>query len=254
MANHGESKNLVAVHSGTAKRWNWPRIAGIGLMIGAFVAGPTGALVYASQLIGLGLGATIEPWLIMVPFWSMVLSPFVVVWGWMIAAGRKELILFLRRFGNEALNDAVRDLVQTRLRRRFRLVTLDDSAFSPAGPRWSGLLVSLAPPGFILLGIMLWYAGFAKVAQSELEDETPFGGALVMIQVGILALGILAFITCLLLTAAAIRAHFTARRSIDSPRICSKVLRRLRRLKSFTRRPSIAAPMATVITSTDAQW
>lgn len=236
------------------KHGNWARIIGIALMIGAFIAGPAGAIIFGLALIFLSAGATIPSWQVAIPFWSMLLSPFVILWAWMLAAGQKELILFLRRFGNEALNDAVRDLVQSHLRRRFRLITLDDSAFAPVGPRWTGLLVSLIPPGFILLTIALSYAGFATVAQSELEDETPFGSALALIQVGIIALGVLAFFTCLLLVVAAVRAHFTSRRTVDSPRACAKAYRRLQRLKKFTRRISIAAPMATVITTTDDQW
>ena len=46
------------------------------------------------------------------------------LFGYMLAAGRKGIVLFLRRFGNEQLNDAIRELMHSRLRRAFRLVLL----------------------------------------------------------------------------------------------------------------------------------
>jgi hypothetical protein len=229
------------------------RFLGFLLMVLGFICGPVGAIGFAIHLLGLGLGVVIRSWAVL-SLLGMMLCPILIIVGWLLTAGRKELILFLRRFGNESLNDAVRNLVQTRLRRRFRLVTLDDSEFHPVGPMWSGLLVSLSPAALVLFGILFSYAGFAKMAQSELMDETPFGSALVLIQIGIIVLGALAFFVCLALTAAAVRAHFTARRTIDCPDSLRRVMRRLRRLKRLVRAPSIAAPMATVVTTTDTEW
>jgi hypothetical protein len=237
--------------STSAQKGRW---VGFFLLVVGFIAGPVSVFTFAMNLIGLGIGAEIKPWLAVLPLLGMLLSPIFVLIGWLIAAGRKKLILFLRRFGSETLNDAVRDLVQTRLRRRFRLVTLDDSVFSPAGARWSGLLVSLLPAAIILILIISSYEGFAKIAQSELMDETPFGSALALLQVGMLALGFLALIVCLVLTFMAIRAHFAARRKIDCQKSRRKLVRKLQWLKKLVRAPSIAAPMATVITTTDAEW
>jgi hypothetical protein len=234
-----------------AQKGRW---VGFVLLVVGFIAGPLSVFAFAIILIGLGIGAEIKLWPSVLSRLGMLLSPIFILIGWLLAAGRKKLILFLRRFGSEKLNDAVRDLVQTRLRRRFRLVTLDDSVFSPAGARWSGLLVSLLPAAIILILIISSYGGFAKVAQSELEDESPFGSALALLQVGMLALGFLAFMVCLVLTVMAIRAHFAARRKINCQKSRRKVIRKLRRLKKLVRAPSIAASMATVITTTDAEW
>jgi hypothetical protein len=230
------------------------RIIGWCLLVSAFTIGPASVVVFATLLLGWGVGGTSPPWLAPLLLVGMLLSPALAVLGWLLAAGRKTLVLFLRRFGNEALNDAVRDLVQTRLRRRFRLITLDDSAFQPAGPRWSGLLVSLSAPGCILLGILLSYAGCAKVAQSELREETPFGEALVLIQIGMAGLAVLACLVCVTLAVIAVRAHFLSRRRIDGPRSRTRVVKKLRRLQWWIRAPSIAGPMATVVTTTDAEW
>src|SRR5690606_4684973 len=80
-----------------------------------FIAGPLGAAAFSLQLLGLGLGSQSKGAL---PLLALLLSPAFVLIGWVLAAGKKELVLFLRRFGNEALNDSVRELVQTVLRKR----------------------------------------------------------------------------------------------------------------------------------------
>lgn len=227
------------------------RVLGRVLLAIGFIAGPVGAVTFSFYLIGLGIGAQTDGAL---PLLAIVLSPVLVLAGWVLAAGRKELVLFLRRFGNEALNDAVRDLVQTVLRRRARLVTLDDSVFVPLGPRWRGLVASLIPSGIVLGAIALGYAGFAKVAQSELEDETPFGTALVLIQLGIVFVGIVAGLIAVLLFVAAVRAHFVGRMSVFDDVSLARVLKRLGRFRSLARAPTIAAPMATVVSVTDPEW
>lgn len=254
MTNQFTAEGTNALGSRISTRVQWRRVAGFLLLGLGFIVAPISTLFFAILILFLGFGPMDVSLVTVLPLLGMFFSPIIIIWGWLLAAGRKQLILFLRRFGSEALNDAVRDLVQTRLRRHFRLVTLDDSVFPPAGPRWSGLLVSLSPAAFILLGIVITFGGFAKLTQSELEFETPFGGPLTLIQFGIVALGALAFIVCVVLTIVAIRAHFLARRTIDSSDARNRVIRKIRRLKHFVRAPSIAAPLATVITTTDAEW
>jgi hypothetical protein len=227
------------------------RVLGRVLLAIGFIAGPVGAATFSLYLIGLGIGSQASG---VLPLLAIVLSPVFMLVGWALAAGRKELVLFLRRFGNEALNDSVRDLVQTVLRKRARLVTLDDSAFVPLGPRWRGLAVSLIPSGIVLGAIGLGYAEFAKVAQSELEEETPFGTALALIQLGIAFIGLVAGLTAILLFAAALRARFLDRMVVHDDSSRARVLKRLRKLRSLARAPMIAAPMATVVSVTDPEW
>jgi hypothetical protein len=227
------------------------RVFGRVLLVTGFVAGPAGAVAFSVYLLGVGIGSRASGSL---PLLAMLASLVCVPTGWVLASGRKELVLFLRRFGNEALNDSVRDLVQTSLRKRARLVTLDDSAFIPLGPRWLGLASSLAPSGVVLGAIAVGYAGFAKVARSELIDETPFGEALVFIQIGIVLIGMLAGLTAVILFVAALRAHFTGRRVVRDDHSRAQVVRRLRKLRSFAKAPVIAAPMATVVTVRDSEW
>jgi len=243
------AKRQVALYGRSALRPS--RMIGYLLLAIGFISGPVGAVAFSFYLIGLGIGAQASGAL---PQLAILLSPVFVLVGWMLAAGRKELVLFLRRFGNETLNDSVRDLVQAVLRKRARLVTLDDSAFVPIGPRWSGFAVSLIPSGIVLAAIALGYEGFAKVAQSELTDETPFGDALALIQVGIIFIGLVACLAAVLLFVAALRAHFIGRMSVQDERSRARAMRRLRKLGSLLRAPVIAAPMATVVSVTDAEW
>ena len=227
------------------------RVLGWVLLAIGFIAGPVGAATFSLFLFGLAVGSQTSGTL---PLLAILLSPVFVMLGWVLAAGRKELVLFLRRFGNEALNDSVRDLVQEILRKHARLITLDDSDFESLGPRWRGLLVSLIPSGIILGAIALGYAGFAKVAESELREETPFGTALTLIQIGIVFVGFVAGQVAALLFVASLRAHFVSQRAIDDEPSRARVLKRLRKLRSLVRAPVIAAPMATVVSVTDAEW
>jgi hypothetical protein len=227
------------------------RVVGRVLLGVGFIAWPVGAVVFALDLIALGIGGQTSGGLSLL---VLLLSPVFVLVGWVLAAGRKQLVLFLRRFGNEALNDSVRDLVQTVLRRNARLVTLDDSVFVPLGPRWRGLAVSLVPSAIILGAIALGYAGFAKVAQSELMDETPFGGPLALIQVGIVFAGVVAAMVAIFLFVAALRSHFVGRMAVSDDSSLARVMKRVRKLRSLARAPAIGAPMATVVNVTDPEW
>lgn len=243
------AKKRVASYTRAALRPS--RVIGWVLLAIGFILGPVGAATFSLHLIGLGIGAQTSG---VLPLFSILLSPLFALVGWALAAGRKELLLFLRRFGNEALNDSVRDLVHEVLRKRARLITLDDSDFEPLGPRWRGLFVSLIPSGTILGAIAMGYAGFAKVAQSELQDETPFGTALVLIQLGIVFVGFLAGLAAISLFVAALRAHFVSQMTVADASARTRVLKRMRKLRSFVRAPMIAASMATVVSVTDDEW
>lgn len=176
------------------------------------------------------------------------------LFGYMLAAGRKGIVLFLRRFGNEQLNDAIRELMHSRLRRAFRLVTLDDSSFRRLGPRWRGLFLSLVAPAAVCGFVASTIAASQRVAWSELSDGSPFGGFLVlMLMIEVFAVAVTA-IAALSLAVAAIRAHFTGFRRIEDDGSQADVMARMRSLKSRARAPSIFAPMATIVTTTDQQW
>jgi hypothetical protein len=182
------------------------------------------------------------------------LSPVGLPLGWTLAAGRKRLVLFLRRFGNEQLNDAVRDLVQTTLRRHYRLVTLDDSNFAPLGPRWRGLFFSLIIPISVCVLIFLPLSELIRLVEGEVRGETGMAGFLVAVLWLLLLFAAISIVAAVILIGLALRSHFTARRAIRDSTSLRRVLRRLRDLKSMLRGPSIAAPMAMVVTSTDSEW
>lgn len=223
------------------------------ILVAGLILLPVSAGFFAIGLITVAVHG--QWWLVLVPLLAMFASLAAIVAGWLMTSGRKRLVLFLRRFGNEALNDAVRELIRKELKGQLRLVTLDDSAFQPAGPRWRSLLYSLLPPTAIVAAIAYFFgAGYERTARSELMDGTPFGAGMALLMVFMYLMAAVVFVVALLFGAAAVRTHFIARREIRDERSRTKVVRRLKRFKSVLRSPGFAAPMATVVTSSDEQW
>jgi hypothetical protein len=229
-----------------ANSWK-SRAVGYGLVLFGLLCGGGGAVSLALLAVRAQFGGQADATLALFAFTS---SPFCIASGWMLAAGRKTLVLFLRRFGNEELNDAVRELVRKRCRGRARLVTLDDSRFSPAGPRWSVLVWFLIPTAIALGIAMIVY----PIASGEIRGEGMFGGAAAFV---LLVLDGVIYVACGTLVAlgvVAARSHFIARPVIGDDASMRRLLRRLRGLRSLARAPAIFAPTAAVVSVADPLW
>jgi hypothetical protein len=148
----------------------------------------------------------------------------------------------------------VRALVQSRLRSRFRLVTLDDTSFAPLGPRWTSILLSLTPAAALLLSMALWVPEFLALAEREVRGEGTFGGQAWLAYRLIVKVVLTGAALLLLLSMAPLVAHFARRRRADDSRGVARVVRQLKRLRSWWRAPAILAPSATVVTVADACW
>ena len=237
---------LVCLLRNVRNSWQ-SRTLGYVLLLAGIVsgAGSLGWLCVAALGAEFGGGGDAMPALLL-----LTSSPFGIVLGWMLASGRKTLVLFLRRFGNEALNDAIRDLVRKRFRARIRLVTLDDSAFSPAGPRWRGLGLSLLPAAALLpLTLSLF-----PLLSGEVRGEGMFGGAASLVLFLLISVSYVAAAAFLAFLVAAVRSHFVSRLRVRDERSMRRVLRRVRGLRMLVRAPVIFSALATVVTVTDALW
>lgn len=149
----------------------------------------------------------------------------------------------------------MRELVQRRLRRRFRLVTLDDSSFKPLGPLWTGIAASLAPPVSAVLAMVAIYFAAMDSVTAAARGEAPEAGALYVLYSLALPATFLVFAFVILVLAAAVsRSHRSAHRTINDSSSKEKTIRGVRWLASFWRGPAIAGPLATTIATSDDQW
>lgn len=91
---------------------------------------------------------------------SAALVAFLCVW--MFASGRKQTILFLRKFGDREANDIVKLTIENQFRSKFRLFVLDDSTFAASALPWKERLngVFYVAPFIILFFI---FCAFVKI-------------------------------------------------------------------------------------------
>jgi hypothetical protein len=230
---------LRAVRNTSLTRWLGRALLGMGFACGAC------SLAYLMNELTFG-GAEYA----YLALCLLISSPFCMWLGWLLASGRKSLVLFLRRFGNEPLNDAIRSLVRRKTRGRVRLVTLDDSAFRPAGPRWARLIVALAPSAAALAVAAVVY----PQQEREIRAEAMFTTGAVYKAHIVLALASLACIIAFVISASAAFSQFAARARVADARSLARTVARARRLRSLWQAPLITAPMAMVVSATEALW
>lgn len=82
-----------------------------------------------------------------------VLCSLVLRWGVKLTRGHRNLVLFLRKFGNRDAITAVSRSVASAMKRRWRLITLDDSEIEPIGVPGTrhGVVAGLAGTGIVLM-------------------------------------------------------------------------------------------------------
>lgn len=89
-----------------------------------------------------------------------------VLFGRRLIRGKRQLVLFLRRFGFGGSSRALSFAVSTAVGRRFRTVTLDDAELAPVGTRrwmrWlllAGSVAGLYALGAIVVTTFGWFSG-----------------------------------------------------------------------------------------------
>lgn len=181
---------------------------------------------------------------------------------WFVAAGKKRIVLYLRRFRQESANSALSKAMYRSLRSVGRLVTLDDSTFKPISvPLRERLTVFLSAAPYFAIVLLVSVSGVAVSGDVRYE-----GGGLSLRQSGWIAVntippsmidadlqptpillsfpGSIALWLALALTGLlAIRAMFTgweAHRRVRSDRELSELLRRIDFLGSWLSAPRAA--------------
>lgn len=243
------------------------------VVLGASLLGACLVVAYYSVQPGLVVRVNAE---------SLSLLDIVVVLAalygaWVFAARRKELILFLRRFGQSSANDAISGALYGSLGGQARLVVLDDSVFRPISipPRQRLLILVSTFPVFIVLGLVLALGasvlgdvriegggvsiaqrGFISIgpATSGLTDKTAYaeGPALLQFPQAIplwIALAGVGFIAW-----RAFGGSWEARRRIDRQADLDRLVRRTRWLTRRASSPKALGTVATVISSSDGMW
>jgi hypothetical protein len=201
----------------------------------------------------------------------------VVVWCmWMFAAGRKETVLFLRKFGNKTANEMVGGIIRTSFRGKARLFVLDDSLFpSLAIDRRDQLGSFLYVIPFALAIVLFAFniaatTGASKSAYVTREDylsgkweQVPSAGdgdkTEYLAGNPLLAMPYAPFLWffLMLLSTPVIASGVTAfrgRRVIRTSQDVARMQRAVRWAASWPAAPRVMAPMMTLATCDDAIW
>jgi hypothetical protein len=219
------------------------------------------ALGAGSGIASLALLAAVLARLIMVIDTPLTLGIFAIVLGaatYPLCArgvGPKRLVLFLRRFGNEELNEAVLSAFRQALGRRYRIVTLDDSSFVPVGLPARIMLTSIASA--IGLGFLLGAGSMIALLPFVIDSLDP-DHIRVETEIAIFACWLfstaMAVIGALLYAIVFLYQRIERLSKVSTPRDIRFVVRAVRKAKRVRRAPSFAAPLARVVRTTDALW
>lgn len=193
--------------------------------------------------------------------WPLLFVAVAVVYY--IAAGRKKCVIYLRRFGLRESTQVVHNALRLRLRRRYRVITLDDNSFRPKGLPIAERLVGLgiAPIAGLLILFFSFVAvrteyfnqrfnpsfggrAWAPISGESLFDVLYFGPAIVWVLLTV----VVCFITHLL------RISIRSSMEIKDRNDIKKVEEYILSLKSWFHAPALMAPHAMVVRVMDTLW
>ena len=109
----------------------------------------------------------------------------IVAWffGRKLVRGRRQLVLFLRRFGFVGATEALTFAVTTVMGGSWRLITLDDHQVAPVGTgkgmRWSSILVGLIAIAIVGSALIWLFGGGLGKMMSDVVRDAPRQGNLV---------------------------------------------------------------------------
>jgi hypothetical protein len=158
--------NIVREYPGSAGRLRrvasaLATIAGGVLILAGLLAAVLPILYLAVAVASLGLGGRGPAPDVQITVYAVAAATLVSLGLWLVR-GKRQLVLFLRRFGFVEATQAVTFAVVRALGAHWRLVTLDDSEVSPVGVRkrmrWLSIAVGLVAATGVAWAIS-WLAG-----------------------------------------------------------------------------------------------
>jgi len=120
----------------------------------------------------------------------------IVAWflGRKLVRGRRQLVLFLRRFGFVGATETLTFAVTTAMGGSWRLITLDDRQVAPVGTgkgmRWSSILLGLFAIAIIGSALNWLFGGGLGKMMSDVVRDAPRQGNLVQTIFGALVAGL----------------------------------------------------------------
>ena len=184
----------------------------------------------------------------------------VLLWGGMcLAAPSKRLVLFLRRFSRSDIARAVTHPIETRLYRKFRLLTLQDPSVKPLGVSMrsalSPIAVTVAPLSIVLALLIYIVYSELRVPAADVDLIT----AIMYINVLFASLALVPLLGFFLVgLVIAVVVRILSNRKILLPLETVQSLERVRAevysLRKWYRKPLLAAPRCTIIKCSDTIW
>jgi len=236
------TRSLSAQARQIRDREEWGEIAGAFIMTLGVLTIPSAFLIDGSKN---------SSWVI------SFLSSTAIIWlGLCLAASRKHLVLFLRRFEREDVARAVVEPVRDTLHENFRILTLQDSRLRPVrAPLASALvpaLVACAPAAFVIvltvvLAMTVWQQN------PDYVDVIGYFNAFLLLLV-VLITSSFAVLVVFGSFFWWFVSNVRARRSVDSGDELARICRSLLSLKRWYRRPVLMGPTAVTIRCDDSFW
>jgi hypothetical protein len=200
---------------------------------------------------------------LLLPFAKAVLWLVLLYEGWLLAAGPKFTVLYLRRFRVATAPAVVTAALEQGLSKRYRVVTLDDATFPPLEvprlyrrlSRYGGVALWLVVVLVVLAFLLLLYTQFSPTLSGFVYGLVLAG------TVGVLPLGgmFVGFSWMMLVAVAALLLHrWRVRKRARILVRCSDDVYRAEALVAdlsrWRRRSTFLAPQATVVGVTDDLW
>lgn len=174
--------------------------------------------------------------------------------------GRRLSVLVLRRFRSTAINRMIVRSFKHSLKRRYRLVTLDDATFPQIGlPATIRATVNASLPVFIFIVILTPVLGFLLYPPVPLIGASPMLGIVLLFGVWFMFPAILANVWILLLFVAFVSVHrFRVYRratlEVSSLADVPRIVDVFRELSSWYRASSFMAAQSTLIRVENSVW
>jgi hypothetical protein len=199
-----------------------------------------------------------------VPLWMFAFLPWFLLLTFACAmiGGTKRTILYLRRFGLTSANRIISNSLANGLRTRFRILTLDDSAFVPQHktPALTRTLTSIACVLILLycslpIVAIIWKLGSLMPGNTTMRWIRGTTEWILSLGASIL-LGLLwwAWFVVVALIILSLRRRHCSRIRIRNQDDISRFVLRIHQLSNWLRAFRLTAPTATVITTSDEVW